>query len=481
MLHPGSPAKPCAAHLAKASPHLTQRVSAGIVGGRWSARYLRHGAIRYGRRNSGLGIAGGCHAHALGCGGAPNCGVAHSVGEPSPHVPRHLRSRNAVRVAVANTTGDIRTPGRRGLGDIAWAMAGGFAALGHEVLFISTEPARPAFDSRIRLRELPVWPVFGQGRPGQLQKIVRIWRVLRSVPRVDFVYTPDLMPAGLLARFATFPVVHTPANFVTSKYAHGFPRDRIGAAMQMAEERLAARHCFAINSISTLMEQAWISIGATPDRIVRIPHGVESDHFKPVAGARNRLGLDAADFIVMYAGRLSGEKNLFRLIEAIASLDDPEQHIHLVLLGDGPDQERLEALAEDRRVRATFVPWTPWMDLPWWYGASDVCVLVSTWEPFGRVMAESMACATPFIGAAGTGMGEYLVDGDNGLHCDPRDTASIASAIDRVRRDPDRAREMAERARVYALEAFSWHRVARVLIDYLAGRLGLPPIITDSS
>ncbi len=377
-----------------------------------------------------------------------------------------------MHIAVVNTTGDIRTPGRRGLGDLAWGMAEGLAASGHDVTFVSTEPARPGFDRRVQLRELSVLRFAGQGRLGQVQKIVRIVRELRSLPHIDFVYTTDLMPAALLASLTPTRIVYAPANFSSAMFKAGnFSPSLIRTGIIRTQERLAAGRSDVINVPSSVMETCWVSIGASPHRVVRMPYGVDGQHFVHIDGARAALDLDPRQFIIMYTGRLSREKNLGTLVDAVADLNDPERKVMLCFLGDGADQARLEQRAEQLSVRTRFVQWRPWTELPVWYSAANVCVLPSLWEAFGRVMAESMACGTPFVGASGTGMEDYLVHESNGLLCDPRSTRSVAAAIDRVRRDPAFTSKMVARAREYAVDTFSWPRVARVLVDEVEHRL----------
>jgi glycosyltransferase involved in cell wall biosynthesis len=80
-----------------------------------------------------------------------------------------------------------------------------------------------------------------------------------------------------------------------------------------------------------------------------IPNGVETTLFRPVPRA---VGLPKT---VLYAGRLSEEKNLGAIIEAAAEIA-PRMKLQATFIGDGPERPRLEARARQLQVPATFMP-----------------------------------------------------------------------------------------------------------------------------
>ena len=147
--------------------------------------------------------------------------------------------------------------------------------------------------------------------------------------------------------------------------------------------------------------------------------------------------------VVAAAGRLAGVKNYPLLIAAIAELQ-AKTPVHVWILGEGPERARLETLARERGVGAR-VRFLGFQQNPWRYIArADVFALTSTYEGFGNVLIEAMACGTPVVATRSPGTVEIIADGETGALVD-HDARSIADAIgallsDRAKRDAQVAR-----------------------------------------
>ncbi len=131
--------------------------------------------------------------------------------------------------------------------------------------------------------------------------------------------------------------------------------------------------------------------------------------------------------VVAAAGRLAGVKNYPLLIAALAdvSADTP---VHAWILGEGPEQSALESLARERGI-ASRVRFLGFQQNPWRFIArADVFALTSTYEGFGNVLIEAMACGTPVVATRSPGTMEIINDGDNGRLVE-HDARSIADAI----------------------------------------------------
>ncbi len=150
--------------------------------------------------------------------------------------------------------------------------------------------------------------------------------------------------------------------------------------------------------------------------------------------------------VVAAAGRLAGVKNYPLLIAAIAELQ-ATLPVYVWILGDGPERSQLETLAEARGVGSR-VRFLGFQQNPWRYIArADVFALTSTYEGFGNVLVEAMACGTPVVATKSPGTVEIIADGENGalVDHDPRSVAEAIGALltDRAKRDAQvvRARE----------------------------------------
>ena len=159
--------------------------------------------------------------------------------------------------------------------------------------------------------------------------------------------------------------------------------------------------------------------------------------------------------VLVAAGRLAGVKNYPLMIEAVAQLAG-RMRTALWILGDGPDRSRLEALARERGV-GSVVQFLGFQRNPFRFiAAADVFVLTSTYEGFGNVLIEAMACGTPVVATRSPGTVEVITDGETGILVE-HDSRAIANAIAELLMSPARRETLAVRARKgvahYALPA----------------------------
>jgi len=106
----------------------------------------------------------------------------------------------------------------------------------------------------------------------------------------------------------------------------------------------------------------------------------------------------------------------------------------------------------------TFVPHTH--SVGEYYGASDVFVLPTLYEPLGLVIGEAMACGLPVIAAKVAGAADFIIDGVNGLLLDnPSNADDLAAKISLLLSDAWLREMMGKRARITA-EKFLWDEVA---------------------
>jgi len=131
----------------------------------------------------------------------------------------------------------------------------------------------------------------------------------------------------------------------------------------------------------------------------------------------------------VFAGRLSLQKSLDVLLQAVAGCD----RVSLVLAGDGPERARLDALVAELALgdRVRFLGPQPRETVLALLAAADVEVLSSGWENFPHSLIEGLAVGTPVIATGVGGVTEIVTDGENGLLVPPGDPEAFASAIRR--------------------------------------------------
>ncbi|MBQ6404928.1 MAG: glycosyltransferase [Bacilli bacterium] len=131
-----------------------------------------------------------------------------------------------------------------------------------------------------------------------------------------------------------------------------------------------------------------------------IPTGIEVERFydenidnNELKELRKTLKIDKDDFILLFVGRLAEEKNVEFLIKAEKKLQEQNNNIKLLIVGDGPDKEKYEKYAESLGLTDSiiFTGKAAWEDMPYYYHLADVFVTASKTETQGLTIIEAMA------------------------------------------------------------------------------------------
>jgi len=201
--------------------------------------------------------------------------------------------------------------------------------------------------------------------------------------------------------------------------------------------------------------------GVAERKIALVYNGIDGELWRPRAAApallaRHGIG---GEFRVGYVGTLGLAHGLMTVLEAAQKLADPR--VHFVFVGDGADRARIEHEAKQRGLaNVHFTGLLPRAEVPDWLASLDVLLVMLRDLPvFETVIPSKLfefaAMERPVILSAPHGEVREMVEGaDVGLAIDAEDAAQLASAIDALRRDPERARAIAARARVWAESGF---------------------------
>ncbi len=235
-------------------------------------------------------------------------------------------------------------------------------------------------------------------------------------------------------------------------------------------ERAAFPRAAGVIVTSRQMEALLASHPAKP-RLAFFPNGVDTDNFSPAPEIRS-----ARVRTVLYVGRLEQEKNLSRLIEALALLNQPS--LRLCLVGDGSLRGDLERRAREAAVTAEFVGVVPHGRLPEHFRSADCFVLPSLTEGNPKALIEAMACGLPCAASARGGIPSIMEDGVTGLLFDPESVADIARAVERLLSEGALAHGLGERARANALRLYDVHALLKAEISFVQSVSG-PRSLTD--
>jgi glycosyltransferase involved in cell wall biosynthesis len=150
-----------------------------------------------------------------------------------------------------------------------------------------------------------------------------------------------------------------------------------------------------------------------------IPNGLDLTpyHTSDQPIDRTLFGFSANDIISTYVGRLSPEKNISLLIRAFYGVAMTYDHVRLLIVGEGPERENLEAQVKYMNI-ASKVHFTGLIDykyIPAYLAACDIFVTPSSAETFGLSTVEAMAAGLPVLGIDTIGTRDIIEDGITGL------------------------------------------------------------------
>lgn len=217
--------------------------------------------------------------------------------------------------------------------------------------------------------------------------------------------------------------------------------------------------------------------GVAPERIsvrhnsVVAPPPFDGDERRAL---RERLGADEGTRLVLAVGRLSREKGHADLVRSFAAVRGlhPGLNVRLVIVGEGPERDRVEAEARALGVFGHVVFAGHTSDVRPYYAAADVLALPSHSEGSPNVLLEAMAAGLPVVATAVGGVPEIAEDGESALLVPAREPRAFADALGRVLADGALARGLGGAAAARAVAEFSPESYARGLVEIYRGLLG---------
>jgi len=277
--------------------------------------------------------------------------------------------------------------------------------------------------------------------------------------------------------------------------------EQLGNAYHLSAwmERMAIEQADAIVAVSRGTRDDLLRLfDVEPERVHVIHNGIDPTEYRPVEGrdALIRYGIDPERPYLLFVGRITRQKGIMHLVNAIPAVD-PEMQI--VLCAGAPDTPEIAREMEDGVARAAArgraVHWVremvPRPDVVQLYTHAAVFCCPSVYEPFGIINLEAMACETAVIASAVGGILEVVVPNETGFLVDPHlqpgtfdpadpaaFSAALADAINRLARDPDLRHQLGAHGRKRVVEHFSWDTIAQQTIELYRSLVEPEPDIT---
>ncbi len=274
---------------------------------------------------------------------------------------------------------------------------------------------------------------------------IRELRRLIRARRPDVVHT-HTAKAGATGRIAALlagrarprSIVHTYHGHVLSGYFSPV-RERIFRLI----ERALARPTSALLAVSEEVRNDLVDYGVAPrERFTIVPYGFDPPVWSEVdersrERVRSELGLDDDTLAIGWAGRLTPIKRPLDLIRTLRGVLDAGVDAVLVVVGDGDDRPKAEALATTLGVadRCRFVGFH--RNIREWYAAFDVFLLTSLNEGTPVVAFEALGAGRPVVATAAGGTAAVVLDGVSGFLVPVGDVAGLSDRVVRLARDPD--------------------------------------------
>ncbi len=202
------------------------------------------------------------------------------------------------------------------------------------------------------------------------------------------------------------------------------------------------------------------------ERPVEIIHnGVDLRQFQgsPDRGAGETPGLPSRDPVLIYIGRLAPEKNLMFLMWAFARTAEVCREARLLLVGDGPETERLRHFVRARGLerKVIFMGMIPHEEIPRYLSSAVGFATASVTEVSPLSVLEALASGVPVIGIDSPGVGDVVLDGQNGL-LSAHDLSAFTAKLTRFLRDEPLRRRLARGSRP-SVQEYDIQRVVRQL------------------
>jgi alpha-maltose-1-phosphate synthase len=219
-----------------------------------------------------------------------------------------------------------------------------------------------------------------------------------------------------------------------------------------------------------------------PAKVHVIHNGIDLDEYRPAKAPEilKKYGVDPAKPYVLFVGRITRQKGIIHLVNALQYMDEDFQ---VVLCAGAPDtpeiaKEMQERIAVMQKKRDGVIWIQEMLETPAkiaFYSHADVFCCPSIYEPFGIINLEAMACETAVVASAVGGIKDVVVEGETGLLVPVDDGKSgsfelgnpekfekgLAGKINLLMKDKDLRVKMGKAGRTRAIENFSWSAIAK--------------------
>ena len=343
-------------------------------------------------------------------------------------------------------------------------------------------------DGKLHVRGAEPWSRITEGTDAKYKAALEALSLnlvqMETLAKIDIVHTHTwyVSMAGFLAKkLFDIPFVLTTHSLEPLR---AWKAEQLGSGYAMSSwmERTAILDADAVIAVSKGTKEDILRAypEVNPDRVHVIYNGIDLDEYQWTADttALIKYGVDPALPYVLFVGRITRQKGVTHLVEAIRYLPHDTQ---VVLCAGAPDTPEIAGemrkKVEEARALNPNVVWIEKMvtkpEVIQLYSNASVFCCPSVYEPFGIINLEAMACRAPVVASATGGILEVVVDGVTGylvsFDQDPVTTfpsnpdkfaRDLAEKISDLLADPEKAQHFGEAGRKRVEETFAWSAIA---------------------
>jgi starch synthase len=348
-------------------------------------------------------------------------------------------------------------------------------------------------EGNLHVRGADPWPEISNGTDGKFKGALEALSLnltqIKALEDIDIVHTHTwyVSMAGYLAKkLYGMPFVLTTHSLEPLR---AWKAEQLGSGYAMSSwmENTAIHNADAIIAVSQGTRddilRAYSDID--PARIHVIYNGIDLNEYQKTSdtSALIKYGVDPAIPYVLFVGRITRQKGVTHLVDAIDHLP-PETQV--VLCAGAPDTpelaDELRAKVEHARQKHPRIVWIEKMvtkpEVIQLYSNCRVFCCPSVYEPFGIINLEAMACRAPVVASSTGGIKEVVVEGETGylvpfepdrvtgFPVDPDAFAQdLAVRITMLLQDPEKCQRFGDAGRKRVEDIFSWSAIARQTAD----------------
>jgi glycosyltransferase involved in cell wall biosynthesis len=356
------------------------------------------------------------------------------------------------------------------LGDLAAGAP--YAGIELSVGYLKESDESPAAG---RLRAAGIEPTFvGSGRLLDMDSLRRVRAHLRACdPDLLHTHLPTADVLGAIAArslgIPTVSTIHLIDRAVTDPRG---PRTAIKGRLTSTVRRYGDARIIAVSEAA---RRAYLERNRErQDRVVTIHNGIAAPRpRRSREEVRAELGIAADAFVVAIVTVLREGKGHDLAVQAVAQLRPRHPGLTLLIVGDGPDRQRICELAAPLGKSAVLAGHR---DIPDTLQSVDVLLHPTRMDAFPTILLEACAAGLPTLATAVGGIPEIVSDGRNGmLLAAPPTVAAIAVALDQLIADPGLRARLGDEARATYEREFTaerWARRLRSLYDEILASRG---------